>query len=386
MKTVASVVLNNFINDSRVLKEAISLANNNYKVVVIALHDDKLPIIEKINNILVRRIVLFSRSFWSRNKFIQIFKYIQFLYKSVSIIKNKDIVHCNDLKALPVGVLAKLLFNKKLKVVYDAHEYETQMFGMSKAEKFFSIIFEKILINHVDALLTVSNSIAKEYKRLYPFVKPKLVYNTPYFTNFNRDEDQKNNIFRNKFNIGENQKIFIYQGGLSKGRGIETILVTFQHIHSNNYNNDNMPVIIFMGYGVLSKLIKDYSKFCSNIFYHKAVKVDEVLSHTRSADFGINFIENSCLSYYYCMPNKLFEYLMADLPVITSNLKDVRIFVEENNIGEVSQTNDVYGLFLAIKKILNKDKSHYIDNISSVKEKYNWEKQEVKLLETYKNL
>tara|TARA_B100002051_G_C16301644_1_gene423149 strand:- start:314 stop:574 length:261 start_codon:yes stop_codon:yes gene_type:complete len=86
------------------------------------------------------------------------------------------------------------------------------------------------------------------------------------------------------------------------------------------------------------------------------------------------------------MPNKLFEYLMADLPVITSNLKDVRIFVEENNIGEVSQTNDVYGLFLAIKKILNKDKSHYIDNISSVKEKYNWEKQEVKLLETYKNL
>ena len=86
------------------------------------------------------------------------------------------------------------------------------------------------------------------------------------------------------------------------------------------------------------------------------------------------------------MPNKLFEYLMAELPVITSNLKDVKIFVEENNIGEVSQTNDVYGLLHAIEKIIQKDKKILLDNIHKVKKRYNWEAQEIKLLEVYNNL
>ena len=79
------------------------------------------------------------------------------LSKSISITKIRILIS-NDLKALPVGVIAKLLFNKKLKVVYDAHEYETQMFGMSKLRNFL-VLSLKMVINHVDALLTVSNSI-----------------------------------------------------------------------------------------------------------------------------------------------------------------------------------------------------------------------------------
>ena len=126
-------------------------------------------------------------------------------------------------------------------------------------------------------------------------------------------------------------------------------------------------VIIFMGYGVLSKLIKDYSKLSSNIFYHEAVKIHDVLNYTKAADYGINFLGNTCLNHYYCMPNKIFEYLMAELPLITSNLKDVKIFVEENNIGEVLQTNDVYGLLHAIEKIIQKDKKILLDNVIKLK-------------------
>lgn len=387
MKTVVSIVLNNFTNDSRVLKEAISLSENDFNVTIIALHENELPTEEIIDSLRVKRIKLFSRSYWSKNKMIQIFKYFQFLNKAIHFIQDKDIVHCNDLKALPVGVLAKLFFNKKIKVVYDAHEYETQMFGLSKVEQFFSFVLEKRLIKHADAVLTVSNSIALEYQKLYSIPKPTLIYNTPKFLSLKNEGDiQNENVFRKKFNIGENQKIFIYQGGLSKGRGIETILVSFEHLHFQSKSKSDLPVVIFMGYGVLSDLINRYSQLCSNIFYHPAVEIEKVLSYTRNADYGINFIENTCLSYYYCMPNKLFEYLMANLPVVTSNLKDVRLFVEDNNVGQVSVTNDVYGLLGAIEKIIQKDKQILLDNIQKVKKRYNWEAQEIKLLEVYNNL
>ena len=77
MISVASIVLNNFLNDSRVLKEAISLRNNDFKVCVIALHENDLAQEEIVEDILVRRVKLSSRN-WSKNKFVQIFKYFEF--------------------------------------------------------------------------------------------------------------------------------------------------------------------------------------------------------------------------------------------------------------------------------------------------------------------
>jgi len=42
----------------------------------------------------------------------------------VGVSKKSDISHCNDLNALPVGVVVKKFFNKNVKIVYDAHGYE----------------------------------------------------------------------------------------------------------------------------------------------------------------------------------------------------------------------------------------------------------------------
>ena len=74
LKTVISIVLNNFKNDSRVLKENISLQNAGYNVKVIALHDELQKEVENIQGIEVHRIILKSRG-WSKNKIIQLFKY-----------------------------------------------------------------------------------------------------------------------------------------------------------------------------------------------------------------------------------------------------------------------------------------------------------------------
>ena len=215
MRSVASIVLNNFLNDSRVLKEAISLRNNNYKVCVVALHENDLAEEEKIDDILVRRVKLFSRN-WSKSKFVQIFKYFEFLYKACHLVKKNDIIHCNDLKALPVGFLVKTFFNSQVKIVYDAHEYESEINGYSHFERRASYYLEKLFIKKANVVFTVSFSIANEYKRIYNIDKPLIILNAPPYKEIIK-VNKTHNLFRNKFNINDDQKIFISQGGLSKG-------------------------------------------------------------------------------------------------------------------------------------------------------------------------
>jgi len=374
-KKVISIVLNNFTNDSRVLKENISLKNAGYEVKVVALHEEILKEFDRVQGISVHRIKLKSRG-WSKNKMVQLFKYFEFIYRVVGAYKNSDIIHCNDLNTLPIAVIIKIFFNKKVKVVYDAHEYEIN----DKPNEYkyrikIKYFLEKRFIKYADRVMTVSDAIANEYVKLYGIKKPALVLNTPPYTRI-----EKKDIFRETLNIAKDKIIFLYQGGLSRGRGIEILLDTFRSI---DYTKS---VIVFMGYGPLEKLIQKDVKEYSNIYFHKAVTPDVLLNYTSSADFGILFYENSCLNHYYCSPNKMFEYLMAEIPVIVSNLYEMKRLVTRNNIGVVAQENTPNGLNEAIKKAVELDKVELQKNIQKLKKVYNWEEQEKVLLKVYGEL
>lgn len=374
MKKVTSIVLNNFKNDSRVLKENISLQQAGYDVKVVALHEEPLKEFDEIQNIFVHRIKLKSRN-WSKNKFIQLLKYFEFISRAVKGYKNSDIVHCNDLNALPIGVLIKKFFNKNVKIVYDAHEYETEVNGLKGIQKIVVKKLENYLIPYADKVICVSDAIANEYIKLYDIEKPALVLNTPLY-----QKVEKKDIFREYFDITKEKTIFLYQGALSNGRGIEILLDTFKSIE------DDKSVIVFMGYGPLEELIISASKSDQNIYFHNAVSPDVLLDYTASADFGISTIEESCLSYRYCLPNKMFEYLMANISIIVSNLPEMKKVVESNSIGIVAQENTVNGLKDAINKAIFLDKEELNKNIQKVKELYNWEEQEKVLLKVYREL
>lgn len=375
MKKIVSIVLNNFKNDSRVLKENISLIRNNYDVKVVALYDDSLDEFELIQNIPVHRIKLKTRT-WSKHKIIQIIKYLEFIYKFVRLYKSNDIFHCNDLNTLPIGVIIKFFFNHNAKIVYDAHEYEINVTPNESAKSIkLKYFLEKFLIKYANKVITVSDSIANEYSKMYNIKKPELVLNTPAYK-----EIKKKNIFREKLNIKEHQTIFLYQGGLSEGRGIEILLETFKLV---DYSD---AVIVFMGYGPLESLIKEASDKFKNIYFHNAVSPEVLLDFTSSADFGILFYENNCLNHEFCSPNKVFEYIMAEIPVIVSNLYEMKRLVEFNKIGIVSKENTINGLKEAVDTAVILDKKELILNIKELKKIYNWEEQEKVLLNVYKEL
>lgn len=372
--SVALVVLNNFKNDSRVLKEAGSLLSNGYDVKVLALHEEPLSEFEVISGISIHRIKLKTKH-WSKNKMVQLIKYCEFLYKAIKQCKGIDVIHCNDLDALPLGFLLKKIFNKSIKIVYDAHEFEiNQKPFQSKISIKVLYYIEKFLIQYVDQIFTVSKSIAQEYSRMYG-IKPVILFNSPKLR-----EVKKSDIFRQKFSIKKDSVIVLYQGGLSRGRGLELLIEAFK-------KRDDRVVIVFMGYGELESLIKGVSEKYNNIFFHPAVPPDVLLDYTAAATVAaVSYIYDSCLNYYYCMPNKFFEYTMVGLPVIVSNLKDLAQVVSDNGLGVIVDENTSESINLAIDKLLLMDFDQIKQNALKFSKEYSWERQERKLIESYDKL
>lgn len=377
MKKVVSIVMNNFKNDTRVLKEAVTLNNNGFDVQVIALHDgiSNLKEYDVVSGINIHRIILKSKKM-PKSIFFLIVKYFEFLIKVIMQCKNVNIIHCNDLEPLPIAMLVKLLSFNKVKVVYDAHEYETEINGLTGIRKFFTKVMERILIKFVDKFITVNEAIEHEYQELYGLKETNVVLNVPNTVVALRNS----NIFREKFSIPDTSKIFLYQGGLGNGRGIKVLLDAFAKLH------DKDVCIVFMGYGILENLIKEYSKKYTNIFYHEAVAPQEVLNYTCSADYGISLIENVCLSYYYALPNKFFEYSMAGLPVICSDFPVMATFVDKYKSGICVESNDSQSIINGIQSIMQKDYFILSKNSRRMALENSWEIQERIIVRLYKDL
>ncbi len=374
VKKVANILFNPFTNDSRVLKESLSLAEHNYAVEVIAHGDEFLAKEEQKEGIKIVRFCYLNRKVTS-SKLEKLKIYLRWIKEVTKYVKDADILHCNDLNALPIGFIVKKFYNKDIKVVYDAHEYETETNGLQGVQKTLVKKLEKFLIKYADEVICVSDAIATEYVKLYGIKKPSLVLNTPLYK-----EIKKKDLFRKNLNIGKDKTIFLYQGSISRGRGVEIVIESFKAIEDTN------AVILFMGYGELEEYVKEIAKKQKNIYFYPAVSPDILLDYTSSADFGISTIEDTCLSYRYCLPNKMFEYMMADIPLIVSNLPEMRRVVEQNRVGVVAKENTPEGLKEAIKEAINLDKEELYQNIRKVKEVYNWQEQERVLLEVYRRM
>ncbi len=364
-------------NESRVLKETNSILNHNIasKVYIASLHADDLEE-EKIykDNLILNRFKLSSRKL-SKNLFVQVLKYFEFIYRVTLFYRKKDIkmINIHAIALLPLGILLKYLYGAKL--VYDTHELETETDGENGLRKKLAKFMEKSLIKKSDLIFVVSENIADWYKNEYDIQRPVVVKNAPRLI-----DAKKTNHFRENLGIKDESIIVLYQGGLSKGRGVDLLLEAFKK------RKDDKVVIVFMGYGELEQEIKTARDEQNNIFFHPAVAPEIVLDYTSSADLGIHMIQNTCLNHYYCMPNKLFEYAMAGLPVIVSNMKEMRELVEKYDMGIVVFDDKIESMNNAIDKILELDIKQMKQNARRCAEENSWEEQEIKMINEYERV
>ena len=372
------ISLTSFKNESRVLKQARTLAESDVfaKVYIAALYSEGLDKDAKLGgSILLKRFDFVSNKFG--NTFLaQIFKYIEFVFALLFYYRTKSIsvvtIHSSTL--LVLGVLLKLFFRSSL--IYDAHELESERNGLKGFRKVITKFVEKRLIRYCDKVIVVSESIADWYEINMSVTRPVVVLNAPVKICVPNED-----LFRSTFNIPNDVSIFLYQGMLSKGRGIELIIKTFKCLDLSH-----KCVVVFMGYGPLEGAVREACDLCSNIFFHEAVSPDVVLHYTASADYGLSLIENKCLSYYFCMPNKIFEYTMVGLPVVCSDMLDMAKFVSGNDVGIVMKEPTVECLSESILKIKNIPIEAFKQRCMNVSFEFCWDVQGVKLVNCYQSV
>lgn len=374
MRRIGYIVMQNFKNDSRVLKQAMSLASQGYKVTVFALGDDDLPVEEELPGVLVLRMRLKTRRL-PKHVFFQFFKYLEYMLKIAGYRKDLDIVNASSLAPLPIAVFLKMTTWFRMRVIYDARELETETTGLKGLRKRVSKASEKFFIRYIDGMSTVSESIAEDYAARYHIRKPVLLYNAPPPV----PTLKKHNLFRERLNIPSDKLICLYQGGLTPGRGLELLLDTFS-------NGVERCVLVIMGYGGMEEKIKSVANRSENVFFHPAVPPVELLKYTSSADVGITLIENTCLSYYYCMPNKLFEYAMAGLPILASDLLEMRKIIQNYQCGLLIENMSTDAVKKAITTLLQSNLTVLSDNSRRFAIENSWAHQEPKLFQLYREV
>ncbi len=365
-------------SDSRILKEMNSIVNiNSYiKVKGIGVSLDEETHKTKEND----KLEIYSIKLKSRNwRFLPtILRHTcslleltsKMLFKAIKL--KPQIIHCNDTLVLPLGVILKIFTGAKL--IYDAHELESNRNGLSKTLGKMTLFVEKLLWKFVDKLIVVSPSIAIWYQENIGEKVTEIIMNSPVLKISNDEVDKS--YFRKKFNISDSSKIFLYIGILGEGRGIDLIVEAFK-------DNELKSHLIFLGYGELKDKLINLSKKYENIHVHDAVPHNEVVSIAKSADVGLCFIQNVSLSDYYCLPNKLFEYAFAEIPVLASNFPDISMVVEKYNIGKCSDL-DSESIYNAIKEFEQIEELPRI-NASDLYD-LSWSAQEEKLVKMYKDL
>jgi glycosyltransferase involved in cell wall biosynthesis len=347
--------------------------NAGYCVTLVATHfDGSLPKEEIINGIKVKRVNV------GRVKILP-WNLIRFWISVIKKYKKEAIFHCNDLYGLPPAWFIKTFINKKTKIVYDCHEHETeaQIYIGNPLLHFVAKIAERIMIYSADEIIVVSKSIGEDYMKMYGIEMPRLVMNCPVEQDYNKDE-----YFREKYNIPEDHVIFFYVGIYKQGRGIENLIDLFRKALKEN----SKMSLVLLTWGDDIQNLLDSIKNDKNIYRHDRLPVNEFMNYIGSADWGVLLLENISKNNDYALPNKIFDYIMVDLPIIVSNLKEMARVVTENNIGYVVNYEDGEDVVNVLKSINKGDKQKFLPNLEKAKKKYNWEAQEKVLINLYQNL
>jgi glycosyltransferase involved in cell wall biosynthesis len=295
-----------------------------------------------------------------------------------SLEGNYDIFVAHDLPALPIA--HKAAKTKNAKLVYDSHEFFTEQIALKGNRKTFFQKCEKNLIYDVDLIFTVNSDIANLFFQTYEIKDITILLNSIEEINCS---NRKN--LHSLLNIESSKKIILYQGGFLEDRNLETLVESAQYLDDNN-------ILVMLGYSFLEdKLKKLASKrniLNKKVYFINRVPQKELLNYTAAATIGLIPYPAIDLNTKYCTPNKMFEYITAEIPIITNQkLVTVSKFLNQFNIGHHISFENPYIIADGINTIMKDlDINKSIKNIKTAKEALRWEKQEDILLKSYKYL
>ena len=364
-KRVFVAVTNDVSTDQRVHKVCTYLITKGFEVLV---YGRVLP-----NTISVERNYKIHRTkHWFNENFLFYAEYNIRLFFYL-LFRKQDYILSNDLDTLPACFFASKL-KRNTALVYDSHELFSEgpeLQGRSFVKGFWRKL-EDFFLPRIQKAYTVSQSIVDFYDNRYNN-NMGLIRNLPLL---NR------NIIHQEISFPTKNKVVLYQGILNPGRGLQPMIQALHFLEGVD--------LVIIGYGKVEDELKAFviqEGMESRVHFLGRIAHEILPNYTAKADVGIVLEEPLGKSFEFSLPNKLFDYIHAELPIVSGNLIEINTIVKEFKIGVVVGSYVPKEIAKAIQHLLNDEslRSEIKKNQRKAKEVLCWEKEEKKLDQYFKN-
>jgi glycosyltransferase involved in cell wall biosynthesis len=383
-------VLTTASNDARVMRAATALVAAGYAVSVVDIADvGSRESEEDILGVYVKHVIV-SRSFhstrfdkWTLVRIVRLF-----VRSALRIIQTPaDIYHAHDTSALPACYIAACLRRKP--IIFEAHEmplFERPLSEMGRSRRWLHKLLVVLLAHIVPrcaGIITVSPPIVEEIRNLYCVPEVTLIRSVPAYRAVS-----KSDRLRRYLGLKPEVRIALYQGYLQPNRGLDRLVRAAAFLEQD-------IVVIMMGKDtgttqaqlealIASEGVADRVKILPPVPYA------ELLDWTASADIGLNVASpDYSLNVRYFLPNKLFEYLMAGLPVLTSRLEAMVDVIRTYDVGLVLPSLAPADIGEAINRMLSDPAAlvrMHCNALEAARNEFYWEKESLRLLHLYQGI
>jgi glycosyltransferase involved in cell wall biosynthesis len=290
-----------------------------------------------------------------------------------------DAIHAHDAAMLAPGRVAVRRSGAML--VYDSHELATEVPYHSRPWSGLVSALERLVVPRCDAVITVSDGIAERLQEKYGLSeRPTVVRNLPDLPP-PRDAD---GIEQLRESLGvDAAPLVLHQGAVAADRGCETLLRSLEHLDGAH--------LVFLGaegqYVEGLRRLSTELDLDSRVHFHAPVPLADLLSYSSQADVGVTLLEDTSENHRLALPNKAFEYIAAGIPVVASDLPELRRLIERYAIGWSADPADPVAVAGALRQaIASRDNGELRARLARAAEELSWRREKGRLLELYERL
>jgi glycosyltransferase involved in cell wall biosynthesis len=298
-----------------------------------------------------------------------------------------DIYHAHEVSGLlPCYIAARL---RRKPIIFDAHEmplFERPLAELGRSRRWLRGLLVVLLAHIVPrcaGVITVSPPIVEELCQRYGVADVALIRNVPEYRVV-----QKSDRLRAHLGLKPEVRIALYQGYLQPNRGLDRLIRASAFLEPD-------IVIVMMGKNRKTTQVQLEALIASEGAAERVkiippVAYAELLDWTASADIGLNVASpDYSLNVQYFLPNKLFEYLMAGLPVLSSSLEAMVKVIKSYDVGQILPSLEPADIGAAINSMLADPAAlarMHSNALAAARQEFYWEKESIKLIQLYQSI
>lgn len=357
-------VINDLVTDQRVNKNCLTLQKAGYDVLLVGRRQRKSPPMDDRPYSSHRMKLLFEKGpFFYAEYNMRLFLFLLF--------HKADMLFSNDLDTiLPCYFVSRL---KRSKVIFDSHEYFTEtpeLVNRPRVQKVWKRI-EEFAVPRLGKLITVNESIADLFREKYK-AEVHVVRNIPMRRALPPKGDEV------ALGLPTDKHLLVLQGsGINVQRGAEELVEAMQFLPD--------CYLMIIGGGDVLDILKDMVRkldIADRVQFLPRMPYTKMMAYTQLAEIGFTLDKDTNLNYRYSLPNKLFDFIQAGVPIVASHLVEIEKIIRQYDIGTFIEDHNPQTIADTVRKSLDDEdrRAVWVQHLPVAAQELCWENEELVLL------